>query len=219
MCNLYRLTTPADAVASLFRAESAGAPNFASEVYPKYTGLVVAEGRVRAMTWGFPRHAVSKKTGKPLKPTATNNARDDQLRGNPMWRDSFRDRRCLIPVTAWAEAEGLAGSMTRTWYSLPGQDLFAVAGIWRPTDEWGNAYSMVMVDGCPQMADVHDRMPTILTQENWATWTDGTPDEAFALCQVWDSLLVVDRTDQPWSERATKPKDIQIGSTDEPVLF
>ncbi len=198
MCNLYRLTKPADAVARLFRAKSAGAPNFAAEVYPKYTGLVVVEGEVRTMTWGFPRHAVSKKTGKALKPTATNNARDDKLRGNPMWRDSFRDRRCLIPVTAWAEAEGAAGSMTRTWYSLPDQELFAVAGIWRPTDEWGNAYSMVMVDGCVQMAEVHDRMPTILTPETWAVWTDGTPDEAFALCRTWGGPLIVDRTDDPW---------------------
>jgi putative SOS response-associated peptidase YedK len=203
MCNLYRMTKPADAVAALFRAKSAGAPNFAAEVYPKYTGLVVAEGEVRAMTWGFPRHAVSKKTGKPLKPTATNNARDDKLRGNPMWRDSFRDRRCLIPVTAWAEAEGAAGRMTRTWYSLRDQELFAVAGIWRPTDEWGNAYSMVMVDGSKQMVDVHDRMPTILTRENWAIWTDGPPDLAFLLLHTWERPLVVDRTETPWVERAS----------------
>ncbi|WP_313437342.1 SOS response-associated peptidase family protein [Novosphingobium sp.] len=201
MCNLYRMTKPSDAVAHLFRAKSVGAPNFAAEVYPKYTGIVVAEGEVRTMTWGFPRHAVSKKTGKPLKPTATNNARDDKLRGNPMWRDSFRDRRCLIPVTAWAEAEGAAGQMTRTWYSLPDQELFAVAGIWRPTDEWGNTYSMVMVDGCEQMADVHDRMPTILAEADWATWTDGSPDEAFALCQTWAGPLIVDRTLERWFMR------------------
>jgi len=43
---------------------------------------------------------------------------------------------------------------------------------------------MVMVDGCEAMADVHDRMPTILSPENWSCWTDGTPEEAFALCRV-----------------------------------
>ncbi|MGO4167879.1 SOS response-associated peptidase [Novosphingobium sp. YAF33] len=219
MCNLYRMTKPADAVAALFRAKSAGAPNFAAEVYPKYTGLVVAEGKVRTMTWGFPRHAVSKKTGKPLKPTATNNARDDKLRGNPMWRDSFRDRRCLIPVTAWAEAEGAAGSMTRTWYSLPDHELFAVAGIWRPTDEWGAAYSMVMVNGCEQMADVHDRMPTILRPETWAVWTDGTPDEAFALCRTWNRPLVVDRTEELWSTHPMPSTTLQRRLPDNPELF
>ena len=49
--------------------------------------------------------------------------------------------------------------MTSTLYSSPGGEPFAVAGIWQPTVEWGDAYSMVVVDGCPGMAEVHDRMP------------------------------------------------------------
>lgn len=49
--------------------------------------------------------------------------------------------------------------MTLTWYALPDNAPFAVAGIGRPTVEWGAAYSMVMVDGCERMAEVHDRMP------------------------------------------------------------
>lgn len=205
MCNLYRLKPAAAEVAKLFSAVPLDGANFAAEVYPKYTGLVIAEGAVRTMTWGFPRHAVSKKTGKALKPTATNNARDDKLRILPMWRDSFRDRRCLIPVSAWAEAEGDAGRMTRTWYSLPGGEPFIVAGIWTPTIEWGDAYSMVMVPGSEQMADVHDRMPTILAPEVRARWTDGTPEEAFSLLRTWDLPLVVDRTDEPWFKRAGIP--------------
>lgn len=88
--------------------------------------------------------------------------------------------------------------MTRTWYGLPDAELFAVAGVWRPTAEWGNAYSMVMVDGCQQMAEVHDRMPTILPQSDWQQWTEGTPEEAFALCQVWGGVLSVDRSTETW---------------------
>lgn len=30
-------------------------------------------------------------------------------------------RRCIIPVTARAEAEAAKGGMTRAWYSLPDQ--------------------------------------------------------------------------------------------------
>ena len=68
MCNLYRMTAPASAVAGLFRATSNAAPNFAAEIYPGYPGLVVADGMVRAMNWGFPLVLKSKKTGAPLKP-------------------------------------------------------------------------------------------------------------------------------------------------------
>ena len=60
--------------------------------------------------------------------------------------------------------------MTRTWYSLPGDDPFAVAGLWRATEEWGDAYTMVMVESSPQMREVHDRMPVILPPEAWPAW-------------------------------------------------
>lgn len=71
-----------------------------------------------------------------------NDAREDKL-GTLFWRASFECRRCLIPMSAWAEADGLRGQKTRTWYSLAGEDLVAVAGVWRPTQEWGNAYPCI----------------------------------------------------------------------------
>jgi len=197
MCNLYRLTKAADAVAQLFGAIPQPGANYAEEVYPGYPGLVVAEGTLRAMTWGFPLTLIGKR-GLPLKPKAVNNAREDKL-GTAFWRDSFVNRRCLIPVSTWAEAEGEKGSMTRTWHGLPGGEPFAVAGVWRPTQEWGEAYAMVMVDGCDQMAAIHDRMPTVLRPDQWQTWIDGTPEEAFALCHPCEDPLMIERTAQPWA--------------------
>lgn len=197
MCNVYRMTAPREAVASLFGVAVGQGTNFAEEVYPGYNGLVLTGGQVRAMTWGFPLALTSKKTGQPLKPKPVNKTREDKLH-TTFWRDSFVHRRCLIPVSAWAEAEGAKGNMTRTWYGLPDQNVFAVAGIWRPTKEWGDAYSMVMVDGCKQMADVHDRMPTILVREDWEQWIGGTPDAAFKLCRPWSYPLAVDRSQEPW---------------------
>ncbi|MCT2559821.1 SOS response-associated peptidase [Tsuneonella sp. YG55] len=197
MCNLYRMTKNADEVAKWFDAinDAAGA-NFAEELYPGYPGLVVAEGRVRQMHWGFPV-VLKGKRGQPLKPKPVTNARDDKLT-TAFWRDSFARRRCLIPVTQWAEAEGKPGQMTRTWYSLAGHELFAVAGLWRPTAEWGHSYAMVMADACSQMVDVHDRMPVILTPAQWPGWLGGDESEALALARTCDLALAVDRTDALW---------------------
>jgi len=188
----------AEEVAELFGAKPSERANFGEEVYPGYPGLVVAEGVARTMTWGFPL-ALTGRQGQKLKPRPVNNTREDKLH-TAFWRDSFVKRRCLIPVSAWGEAEGEKGRMTRTWYSLPGQDPFAVAGLWRPTAEWGDAYSMVMVDGCEQMSAVHDRMPVVLRPENWRPWIEGSPEEAFALCQTCSDDLVVDRTQEPWAQ-------------------
>lgn len=198
MCNLYKLRATVAETGRLFGVTAADGANFGEEVYPGYPGLVVAQGMARTMTWGFPL-ALTGKQGQKLKPRPVNNAREDKLH-TPFWRDSFIKRRCLIPLTAWAEAEGEKGRMTRTWYALAGAETFAVAGLWRPTAEWGDAYSMVMVDGCAQMAEVHDRMPVILPQNTWKQWLDGEPAHAFALCQSCTTSLTVDRTSEPWAK-------------------
>ncbi|XUU59600.1 SOS response-associated peptidase [Erythrobacter sp. HA6-11] len=199
MCNLYRMTKGKDEVAAWFEAiEALGGANFGEEVYPGYPGAVVAEGSLRQMTWGFPL-VLKGKQGQPLKPKPVNNARTDKL-DSFFWKHSFAERRCLIPVTAWAEAEGAKGTKTRSWMSLPDKDLFACAGVWRESDEWGACYSMVMTDAAGVAAEVHTRMPVILAPEHYAAWTTGTPQEARELCQPWQGAIVIDRTDQPWTK-------------------
>ncbi|MEO6092120.1 MAG: SOS response-associated peptidase family protein [Novosphingobium sp.] len=203
MCNLYRMTKGTVEIARLFAVEPELGANFGEEVYPGYPGLVIAEGRARVMTWGFPL-AMTGKRGQPLKPKAVNNAREDKL-GTAFWRDSFLRRRCLIPATAWAEAEGERGRMTRSWHALSGGEPFAVAGIWRPSVEWGHAYAMVMTDGCEQMAATHDRMPVVLKQEDWSRWLDGPAERAMPLCCSWEGELEVERTEDGWSKRREPP--------------
>ncbi|GAA4774389.1 SOS response-associated peptidase [Novosphingobium ginsenosidimutans] len=197
MCNLYRMTKGTAEVAALFAVEDAAAgTNFAAELYPGYPGLVVEGGRLRAMNWGLPV-VLTGKQGQKLKPKPVTNARDDKLL-TPFWRDSFARRRCLIPVTQWAEPQGPAGRMTRSWYSLPGVEVMVVAGLWRPTAEWGDCYAMVMVDSSPAMAEVHDRMPVILAPDSWEQWTSGSIDHALDLCQTWRGPLLADHTGDRW---------------------
>lgn len=202
MCNLYRMTKNASEVAAWFDAvASAAGANFAEEVYPGYSGLVVAEGAVRPMTWGFPL-VLKGKQGQPLKPKPVNNARSDKLETG-FWRHAFHNRRCLIPLTAWAEAQGAKGRMTRTWLSLPDAPLFAVAGVWRPSEQWGDCYAMVMTasEGT-DAASVHERMPVLLAPGDHARWLAAPAEEALGLCRGWDGPLVIDRTDQRWAKGA-----------------
>jgi putative SOS response-associated peptidase YedK len=198
MCNLYRMTKNVSEVAAWFAAvEGAGGANFAAEVYPGYTGLVVAEGAVRAMTWGFPL-VLKGKQGQPLKPKPVNNARTDKLESF-FWRHSFAERRCLIPLTGWAEAQGAKGRMTRTWLSLPDAPLFAAAGVWRQSEDWGACYSMVMTDSAgTEAAEVHERMPVLLAPDDYPRWLSAEPQDALTLCRAWEGALAIDRTSESW---------------------
>ncbi|WP_133365188.1 SOS response-associated peptidase [Qipengyuania sediminis] len=205
MCNLYRMTKSVGEVARWFEAEDlAAGANFASEVYPGYPGLVVAEGTARVMTWGFPL-ALKGAKGQMLKPRPVNNARTDKLAG-PFWRDSFAKRRCVIPLTAWAEAEGERGAMTCTWLTRPDVALFAAAGVWRMSAEWGAVYSMVMTDSCGAAAECHDRMPVLLSDSDWDRWTSGAPEDAMQLCVPFGGEVTLDRTTDRWGKPSASPE-------------
>lgn len=197
MCNLYRMTKTPSEVANWFGAvDSLGGANLGSEVYPGYPGLVVAQGHLRRMNWGFPLQ-LKGKSGQLLKPKPVNNTRTDKL-DSYFWRHSFEERRCLIPLTAWAEAEGQKGSKTRSWLSLADSELFACAGLWRTSDEWGDCYSMVITDSTGVAAQVHSRMPVIIAREDYPVWIGNDPEAARALCRPWQGSIDLDRTDQPW---------------------
>jgi putative SOS response-associated peptidase YedK len=190
-------------VARLFAVEAEVGANFAEEVYPGYPGLVVAEGKARAMNWGFPL-VLTGKQGQKLKAKPVTNARDDKLT-TAFWRASFEARRCLIPVSIWAEPVGEKGRMTRTWYGLPDSNPIAVAGLWTPSMPWGDSFAMVMVDGSSQMVGEHDRMPVILRQEQWKCWSEGEPHEALALCRTWEGELAVENSGELWVGTPAQP--------------
>ncbi|SBV33189.1 conserved protein of unknown function [uncultured Sphingopyxis sp.] len=212
MCNLVTLNSTVDEVASYFKARRPTATNASpGDVYPGGQGFVVRshEGTrvVQSMTWGFP---VRLKHMKPTsKPKPVNNARDDKLL--TFWRPWFTNptHRCLIPFTSFAEAEGEKGKMTRTWIGVADQPLAAWAGLWRPTDEWGDCYTGVMVDATEELWDIHDRMPVILQPEDHDTWLHAPAEEAMALVAKYPAnRLSVRRTDEPWlARRATAPSE------------
>ncbi len=198
MCNLYRMTRTVDEMASLFDVQ-ARAGNVGQEVYPGYPGYVIAEGRMQTMAWGFPL-TLKGKNGQALKPKPVNNARCDKLR-SPFWRSSFEDRRCLIPMTAFAEAQGPKGGKTRTWLSLPDVPAFACGGIWRGSDEWGPVFSMVMTDASEATSHVHDRMPVILDAAMYSQWLEGSPKDAWELCRPYAGKIAIEPSEEPWVRR------------------
>ena len=196
MCNLYRMTNTRSEVARLFGVGEGAPANQPELIFPGLPGLVVAGGEVQAMHWGFPL-VLKGKQGQALKPRPVNNARSDKL-DSPFWRASMERRRCLIPVSAYAEAEGPKGGKTRTWLSLPGEELFACAGLWRASEEWGRCYAMVITEASEAVRAVHHRMPVLLAREDWSRWLEAPAEEAVALCVPWGGAVDIERTGEKW---------------------
>lgn len=217
MCNLYTVRRSSAEVAAFFGVTSSGTGfNTPEESLPGTPGLVVREQDgarlLESMTWGFP---MKFKFMKPdAKPKPVNNIADlrkftwSGLAKQPSWR-------CLIPVTHFAEAEGPEGKKTRTWFSLKDEPLFAWAGLWRVSDEWGSVYSGAMTDANDEVAPVHDRMPVILHRDEWDAWLHGSFEEC---CGFQDrsfpvGLLQMEKTDQFWNRnsKAAKAKAAELG--------
>ncbi|MEZ5748896.1 MAG: SOS response-associated peptidase family protein [Caenibius sp.] len=192
------MTKSAAEVARLFDVPLAEG-NVGGEVYPGQPGWVVGQNHMATMHWGYPL-SLHGKSGQQLKPKAVNNTRSDKLT-SPFWRDSFEHRRCLVPMTAFAEAEGEKGHKTRTWLSVPDEPLFACAGIWRESDEWGRVYSVIVTEPSEQVRPVHDRMPVILHRDQHEGWLRGPPAQAETMCRPFEGHLDIERTDQLWAPR------------------
>lgn len=206
MCNLYANTTSQAAMREIFQVmaqrDHLGNYRGQSAIWPKYEAPVVrisddGERELVEMHWGFLTPQVSKKTGKPIKPAAWNNARDDKLRSSGLWKDSFLNRRCLIPGSAFREAKG-RNPATDCWFAIKGSDArppFAFAGLWRAgqpgiDDETGDwlTHTIVTTTANELVKPVHPtRMPVILDEQDYGTWLTGSAEDAAQLLRPYPS--------------------------------
>ncbi len=173
-------------------------------VHPKEPGWVLRlkDGALimEQMTWGFPV-SLKGKSGQPLKPKPVNNARFDKL--GSFWRRWAEQpsQRCLIPTKRFAEAVGEKGRMTETWLSVAGAPVFAWAGLWRSSEEWGDCYTGVMTDNAIELAEIHDRSPVVLEPHQWDVWLGAPLPDLYQFDRPFPAhKMVVEATDKLWSK-------------------
>ena len=209
MCNLYSNTTVSEAMRRLFQVDASrdrlGNARPRPAIFPKGTAPVVAldddgNRELVEMSWGFRTPKVSKKTGKPIKPLAWNNARDDKLLKSGLWKASFAERRCLVPVSSFSEMKGKKPA-TDFWFALTGEreddrPPFAVAGLWRrerddllDPEHPRCVHTMVTTEATDLIRPIHarGRMLVILRPEDHEIWLKGSTGDAMALLKPFPS--------------------------------
>jgi len=130
-----------------------------------------------SMRWGLiPRWW--SKTLKDVK-MATFNARAETVETKPFFRDAFKRTRCLIPVSGYYEWQD-APNGKQPWYftARDGSPALATAGLW---DEWRDrangetlkSCTMIITEPNEFVAEVHDRIPVLLTEKDFEPWLSG----------------------------------------------
>ncbi len=139
-------------------------------------------GRAR---WGFIPHWWKS----PRLPARTNHiARIEEASIKPMWRDAWRQSRCLIPAQGWyewrdagrsARASGKTAKAKQP-YHLRRRDSkpFCFAGLMSSWTDPGSreeivSCAMLTADAIGGFAGVHERMPVVLPDEAFSRWLSG----------------------------------------------
>ena len=109
------------------------------------------------------------------------NARAETVAKLPAFRGAFRKRRCLVPVNAFFEWSGEKGERMKWRISLREEPLFALAGLWewwqdRESGEAVTSFTIVTCAANAAIAPLHDRMPVILREADYARWLDASAD-------------------------------------------
>lgn len=145
------------------------------------------------MRWGLIPHWSNEETLK----FNTANAAIEGITGKASYRKPIASQRCLVPADGFFEWRHEGGIKYPYFIHLPGEELFAFAGIF---DEWINketgevieSYSILTKEANPFMAKIHNvkkRMPILVGEEDYDEYLHET-----------DTKGLVDKLQNHWNQ-------------------
>ena len=104
------------------------------------------------------------------------NARSETAATKPAFRDPIRFRRCLVPADGFYEWLRTGQAKQPFCFEVNEGELFAFAGLWDgwkdPSGQWIKSCSILTTTPNAVTSQVHDRMPVILSKEDYELWLD-----------------------------------------------
>jgi putative SOS response-associated peptidase YedK len=183
MCGRFTQQRPTSEIAAIFEAEDiADDPGGRFNVAPTDEAAVVVQRDDRRAVVSYRWGLIPGWSDDPRIASRTFNARAETVASNPVFRDAFRRRRCLVPVDGFYEwlRDGTKRKPMRI--HDPGERPLALAGLWTGRQEpesgvWHRTFTIVTTRPNAFMASIHDRMPVIVPPDEWARWLDPRPTD------------------------------------------
>lgn len=173
MCGRFTQTHTAEAIAQTFDLDEI--PNW----QPRYNiaptqpiGAIVEPHRFKFLRWGL----IPSWAKDPTISNKLINARAETVSEKPSFRDAFKRRRCLIVADGYYEWKKQAGKKQPFYFQLENHQPFAFAGLWErwnsPDGETVETCTIITTEANELAATVHDRMPVILSEDEYDRWLD-----------------------------------------------
>ena len=119
------------------------------------------------------------------------NARAESVADKPAFRDSFRERRCLVPSNGFYEWSKTEHGKQPYYVRVLGGKLFAFAGLW---DRWRDSsgdvretFTIITTEPNELLRPVHNRMPVILAPQDYDRWLASDPADLTTLLRPYPS--------------------------------
>ncbi len=195
MCFSYSVNFNAEAMKSRLQLEEIVLPAsgffFSAFTYPLLP-TIIASGEKNICIykqWGLiPQWAKDEAQAHELRKLSLN-AKGETVAEKPMFRNAFKNGRCLIPAAGFYEWREV-NKKKYPYYIYPKTEAFFLfAGIsenWtnRETGEELQTFSIVTSEANELLSIIHNlkkRMPFILAPEDADTWLRGTAEDALKL--------------------------------------
>jgi len=182
MCGRFVVARERDDLAELFEIENLEVPAsiVSYNIAPTQSVPIVVEREIDGMPsrelhparWGLLPSFAKDQSGPPLF-----NARIETALEKPSFQEATLRKRCVIPASGyfeWSKAD------KTPLYIHPPEGMLGFAGIywwWRDPQKaqtdpsrWVLTCSILTKDSAPNLAEIHDRNPVMLSPDSLAAW-------------------------------------------------
>lgn len=117
------------------------------------------------------------------------NARGETVAEKPSFREAFKRRRCLVPADGFYEWKTEGREKQPYFFSLKTAEPFVLGGVWEswraPNGDVLRTCCLITTGPNEIMLPVHDRMPVIISPDDYATWLTGEASDALNLVKPY----------------------------------
>ena len=201
---------------------------------PRYNGtpsqelLVIREnhqtGRrsIDVLRWGLIPHRCKEPSGgrKPI------NAKAETVARLPTFGDAYARRRCIVPVNGFYEWQVTKAGKQPYAVAMANGEPFALGAIWenwwsQQTAQWIRTFCILTTPANTLVSRIHNRMPLILSADDYGRWLGKEPDPADLLGVYCSAAMAIwpvsNRVNSPTNDDAAVLAGIDTSVRGEPM--
>ena len=211
MCGRFTFDIPPELLAAIFGLRDVPDVTPSYNVAPTQISPIVRQvsdhNSLELMKWGLvPPWAKDPAIGSQMI-----NARSETVTERPSFRHAIRYRRCIVPARGFFEWLHEGKNKTPMYIHRKDGSPLDLAGIW---EEWKapdgsllNTFAILTTTANKLVEPIHDRMPVLLTQDEYPTWLNRhltDPEQLKSLYQPFPADLLAA---YPVSDRVNSPRN------------